>query len=470
MESRRLSLPDVVCFLVVLLCAAGARFWYLADQAGWATGNGSVRVQGCDREERDQLVKNLKAHRWFGSFAPLSDVEERTAHVSPGYPWLLSLAAQTTDDWQPFVRWVQAALGAFTAGFYFLIARRGFRSLVVGLVAGLFCAFYPFWVANCAEVCDGTLAAFLLAACLLLGMHAGQVGGPTASLLFGFGLAALSLVRAALLPFAVVAMLWFLMRCRWLKRGWLFAVLAFLGFVNGLVPWTLRNFQAYGDVVPIVDSIYLHLWIGNNPEADGGSIDSVKFPGQLARNLDHLRRAPNEGAAPNPEVAKVIAEWKKNPQNERYNFLADVVVKNIHDDPVRFVRGRISSGLCFVFGSRWVAPESYLHRGRIRQSRRTFGGDYLGLSGFILAATLFAMLLLAVLGWRWTYPFQKTSMPLSLALVWIPLPYILSHAEALSGPRLPLDGVLLCYAAFALACLIPGFGRDLFRGPNLKAE
>jgi hypothetical protein len=46
-----------------------------------------------------------------------------------------------------------------------------------------------------------------------------------------------------------------------------------------------------------------------------------------------------------------------------------------------------------------------------------------------------------------------------LAAIWIPLPYVLSHAEALSGPRLPLDGVLLCYAAFALACLLPAHGR-----------
>ena len=43
-----------------------------------------------------------------------------------------------------------------------------------------------------------------------------------------------------------------------------------------------------------------------------------------------------------------------------------------------------------------------------------------------------------------------------LAVLFVPLPYLLSHAEHLSGPRLPLDGVLLCYAAFALVSLIPG--------------
>ena len=55
-------------------------------------------------------------------------------------------------------------------------------------------------------------------------------------------------------------------------------------------------------------------------------------------------------------------------------------------------------------------------------------------------------------------------MPASLAVFWIPLPYLLSHAELLSGPRLPLDGVLLCYSAFALLCLVPGLGKQLRRG------
>jgi hypothetical protein len=55
-------------------------------------------------------------------------------------------------------------------------------------------------------------------------------------------------------------------------------------------------------------------------------------------------------------------------------------------------------------------------------------------------------------------------MPAVLAMIWIPLPYVLSHAELLSGPRLPLDGVLLCYTAFALLCFWPGLRRYLLDG------
>jgi hypothetical protein len=84
----------------------------------------------------------------------------------------------------------------------------------------------------------------------------------------------------------------------------------------------------------------------------------------------------------------------------------------------------------------------------------------------MLSTALLVLLLLGVLGWRWSYAYRHESMPAALAAVWVPLPYLLSHAEALSGPRLPLDGVLLCCAAFAVACLLPGVGRGLLHGAN----
>ena len=87
---------------------------------------------------------------------------------------------------------------------------------------------------------DGTLASFLLACGLALGARGIQTGGPLSSLLFGLAMAALAMVRAACLPFAFVAVAWYLLRSRSVTRGWLCALLAFLGFVNGLVPWTVQ--------------------------------------------------------------------------------------------------------------------------------------------------------------------------------------------------------------------------------------
>src|SRR5262249_47406431 len=148
-----------------------------------------------------------------------AEKEETTAHVAPGYPWLVSLLARWDVPLEASVRWGQAALGTLTAALYMVFARRVFHSLVAGFLAGLLGAVHPFWIINTAELTSGVLATFLLAASLALGARASQLGGPFASLLFGLALAGLALTRAALLPFTVVALAWFLFECRRLRGG-----------------------------------------------------------------------------------------------------------------------------------------------------------------------------------------------------------------------------------------------------------
>jgi hypothetical protein len=303
-ENGRLRLPELILLLIVLAVAGGARAWYLSACAEDGNVPGPLEVQGqppsphYDAKTRlrgrehptqlDALVENLTEYRWFGSLAPLAQSEERTAHVAPGYPWLVAVTAHWFDDADTTdraVRWGQCLLGALTAGFYFLFARRAFGNLLVAAIAGFLCALQPFWIINTAEVNDGVAATFLMSAVLALGTRGSQDAGPFISLLFGLALAGLCMVRAALLPFACVAVLWYILRCRKLPRGWLAALLAFLGFANGLAPWTVRNFKIFAEPVPIADSGPWHLWIGNNPAATGGPLDE----GTVERTLGAKR-------------------------------------------------------------------------------------------------------------------------------------------------------------------------------------
>src|SRR5205085_1670453 len=113
------------------------------------------------------------------------------------------------------VRLVQLVLGSLTCVLLYVVTLRAFGNhYLLALLVGLAAAVYPYWVINCSELEDGTLASFLLAWSLALGVKIGQKGGPIRSYLFGLVLAALALTRAALLPFAVVAQLWFFLRCR----------------------------------------------------------------------------------------------------------------------------------------------------------------------------------------------------------------------------------------------------------------
>src|SRR5262249_60273208 len=92
-------------------------------------------------------------------------------------------------------RGARAGVGGGRGGFVVFSPRRAFHSLLVGTLAGLFCALHPFWVIDTPALNDGVLATFALALCLFLGSRAGETGGPFSSLLFGVSLAGLALVR-----------------------------------------------------------------------------------------------------------------------------------------------------------------------------------------------------------------------------------------------------------------------------------
>jgi 4-amino-4-deoxy-L-arabinose transferase-like glycosyltransferase len=431
-EMRRLTLTEALTLLAILVLAAGTRAGYLMVCADSGRNAGPLLVESLPAN-LDMLVRNLKDQQRFAVHNALNGKDEDTAWVAPGYPVLMAVVGYVSgDDGLPSaMRWLQCGLGVLTAGLYFLFARRVFRNTLVAALAGLLGALQPFWILDTAALADGVVATFLLALVLFLGVRADQTSDPFSSFLYGLALAALALVRAALLPFAFVALAWFLLRCRALKHGWLCALLAFLGFVNGLAPWVFRNWQLYGEPVPIVNSTYYHLWVGNRPATPGDSDKEV---------------------VEDPEAFLRRKIWEPNLDSH----YAHEIRREISDHPAETVRRRLRAGLDFLFGQRWFAAGRLADRAGPDEAMP----DWLAQSyPVVLESTLLGLIALALLGWRWTYAWRWSAMPLSLAMIWIPLPYVLSHAEALSGPRLPLDGVLLCYAAFALACLFPARGR-----------
>jgi hypothetical protein len=451
-EMRRFGWLDAILFLVILAGAAGVRVAYLMNHCRQGSADGPWQVQDAwPKSERDKMISHLKEGHGFLAQAPLADKEELTADQTIAYPGLVSLLDPTwvglaADQTDQLVRWIQCGLGTLAAGFYFLIARRAFHSLPVGTLAGLLCAIHPYWVINTAEINDGVLTTFVFALCLFLGVRAGQTGGPLSSLLFGLGLAALACIRASLLPFGVAAILWFLWRTRTLPRGWLAAVLAFLGFVNGLIPWMARNYQNFGNVFPIVDSAYWHLWVGNNAKATGGPL------------TDNMLQTLNDRKD----------EFKNMAQADRYAKLAPLVTDEIVDHPAETLQRRLESGVGFFLGHRWLEDRSLVQTLAEPSAEAT---DWLSQAmPVLLPGALVAMLVLGLLGWRWSYGWRQAAMPSSLAVMWVTLPYLLSHAEALHGARLPLDGVLLSYVALAIVFLLPGVGQSIRRGEEPHPE
>jgi hypothetical protein len=464
MPPARFGIRETLLLFVVLGVAGAARAGYLLTCANDPRQPPPLAVQDAETAinlhrsadepatDRDLLVDNLREGHGFATRAPLADLEEPTGHLAPAYCWLIGTLAGWQNDadattWT--VRWAQAILGTMTVGLYFLFARLAFGSVLVGCLAGMLTAIHPYWIINIAELQDGVLASFVLALCLFLGTAASRECRPAASLLFGLALAGLALTRAALLPYAFLACLWLLVRCRTLPRGWLCALLAFLGFANGLTPWLVRNYLVFGDLVPVTNSAYVHLWVGNNRLADGGPQDEKTL----------------RAALPSERLTELLGEAN---QARRYGKLGHTVAASVQNDPARSVENRLRSLLAFIFGEDWIRePRRGLARTSSSAQLPPTIADYWPLA---LRVDLLVMLGLGLYGWRWSYGWKREANLASLAVLWIPLPYLLGHAEHFQGPRLPLDGVLLCFMAFALAWIFPPVARIVFPSEDADNE
>lgn len=455
----RMGFAGFVQLLLVVALAAGLRAGYLHVAADNGGGAPAIVVQGDGAPVHDpredpgrqeppvalqELVQHLTEQGGFAAQAPLTEQSEPTAHVAPGYPWLVAQFGRLDASPDRWVRWAQCVLGSLTAGCLYLFAHRAFGSMIVAFVAGLLAAVHPFWIINTAELNDGVVAAFLLAAALLLGTRGSQSGGAFTSLLFGLSLAGLAMVRAATLPFAMVALLWFLYQCKHIRYGWFNAILAVLGFANGLAPWAVRNWNVFEEPVPIVTSAYLHLWIGNNPNADGGPLDEAA----LRKSL------------PPERLHELLAETN---QAKRYAGLGRDLLDEVRRDPAAAVTRRWQAGMKFLVGAEWFQTQ--------RMSRNLHGqaaAETVEPPSWLTAnveawlqGSLLALVLLGLLGWRWSHAWVSNARLATFAFLWLPLPVLLSHSEDLAGPRLPWDALLICFSAYALSCLAPSVAGNV---------
>src|SRR5665213_1731431 len=92
---RRFGMVDFVLFLCVLALAGGVRAGYLMLAADNGRNAGPLVVQDvASGADLQQLINSVKDNNTFVSTAPLADGPEKTAHVSPGYPYVVGMAAR----------------------------------------------------------------------------------------------------------------------------------------------------------------------------------------------------------------------------------------------------------------------------------------------------------------------------------------------------------------------------------------
>jgi 4-amino-4-deoxy-L-arabinose transferase-like glycosyltransferase len=268
-----------------------------------AFGLGYWREKPLTHDEREYLAlaSNLSAGRGFTADLPgerphpLADRFGR----APGYPVFLApvvrglepLASGTLPSAVPArVKAIQAIVGALGVWLIALVATRA-AGTTAGAVAAVLAAVYPPLVWIPAFALSETLYVAVAMALVLVLSRLVDAPGPPANetrwaLLAGCLSGVAVLTRPAtlfVLPLAAVWLAW--------GRRWRAALLLLVAAGLAVVPWTARNWAAYGRPVLVASEGGITFWTGNHPLAIGDG-DLAANPAIKASNLELRARHP----------------------------------------------------------------------------------------------------------------------------------------------------------------------------------
>ena len=392
-------------------------FLYSAYQAG-----GNFFPVG---QEAGNVAWSLALGHGFSS--PLSGMLGPTAWVAPVYPALLALGFKLLSM-NPyhvviFGQVLNSIFSALTCWPVYLIAKKLFNP-GIALASSWAWAVLPTAILFPLEwIWDQSLSALLLTGILCATLYlAGEPsiasGRRRSQLLwagYGIGWALALLTNPAigvLLPFFAAWLAW--------KRhnsgtAWKSPIaIALLTCVLGILPWTARNYSAFGQWVPIKSNFGLEFWLGNNPE--------VKI-------IWTWWRSPASDAAESPEL-------------HRQGEIAYMHAKQ--SEALSFIKAHPGTFLDWSFDrfvDTWTAlwdqrADPWVHALDAGTAYATF-------------CSIFSLLaLLGLLAARRADALE--TFPLSAAMLLFPLTYYITHSAI--RYRHPIDPVMTVLAVYATAC------------------
>ena len=294
METTARQSPAVLAALVAIVLAG------LALRVGYAAEQPSTPPPDAGAYAR--IAENLYRHGSFDArpAGTRHEVQPSSAY-SPGLPLLVAGVYWLSGGVHLTLALILLALlGAAAIPITYLLGRRlGGGSIAAGLIAAAVLAFYPALLDYQGMLLTEPLAAFLLAAGLVLFLRLASPSPGSASVWewlgpgFVFGL--LALVRPEYLLLALgLPVLWLAREAlRGRARGAVLpAVISLLATCLVLAPWTIRNAVELGRFVPVSTGGGKALFIGTYLDAGG---DAVKLREMLLDERPALRRRLAEG-------------------------------------------------------------------------------------------------------------------------------------------------------------------------------
>ena len=199
----------------------------------------------------DAAAAHLAASGVYGPDQP-------SAWFPPGYPFFLAVIYKLFGYWQIAGKLGNVLLGTGTALLAYLLASK-LIDQKAALLAGVLVAVWPNLVFHTGILSSDLLAAFGFLLSLWLATRGGWVSVLLLGLVVGWTVLARP-VSLILLP--VIGAMW------WPQRVRLLAPVVAIAVVL-IGAWTVRNYLAFGEVIPIATNGGYNFWQVNQPYADG---------------------------------------------------------------------------------------------------------------------------------------------------------------------------------------------------------
>jgi 4-amino-4-deoxy-L-arabinose transferase-like glycosyltransferase len=256
------SESTIGALLLVFLLALGLRLAYVVS------GQRLCAAPTYDGISYDLLATHLIGGQGYSLGAGQS------AFRPPAYSFFLALLYLLVGRNYCAIRIAQALLGAFTPVLlYGAVARQfpGRRSLALLAAAGV--VVHPLLIYMAGLIYPETLSIFLLALFWYLLARPASRWPYLQWAMGGCLLGLICLMRPNVLLLSVTLLPWALV----INRPWrvgLRSYIVILAFtLITIVPWTVRNYLAFNDFIPISTNGGVNLWQGNNALANGGRVE-----------------------------------------------------------------------------------------------------------------------------------------------------------------------------------------------------
>jgi 4-amino-4-deoxy-L-arabinose transferase-like glycosyltransferase len=292
-------------------------------------------------QEMGWIARSIASRHGFAS--PFLPQTGPTALEPPLYPYLLAAVFRVfgiyTATSALVILFINSLCSALTCIPIYYSASSAINQRIATLATWAW-AVYPFAIYFSADrVWDYALTGMLFTTCFWASQHLHSQRRIFAWLGFGILYGITSLSNPATMTLFPVFLILVAVACRRLKRKCLGRLLvAVLGFIVVLTPWTVRNYRVFHILIPMRDNFWLESWAGNN--------------GNTFESNDRTARPPSSAV----ELQKFEAKGEKA-------FLAHsrtLAMNYIRLHPFLFIKSTLHRIVCYWTGY-WSFDAIYLH-------------------------------------------------------------------------------------------------------------